>query len=65
VPPVFDLITCPYVSQQTREDLGDIFGLGPGETEQLRCSNNQWFTVSGNKFDLNKELDAKRSREVY
>ena len=60
-----DLIVCPYVSKSTKLSLGNIFGLASAELSKLEGVNDHWFTTWGDKFDLGKELDAKRFREVY
>ena len=60
-----DLIICPYISDSTKRSLGDIFMLEPGDLKAVQSVNDQWFTAWDDKFNLGKELDAKRSREVY
>ncbi|WP_269498082.1 antiviral reverse transcriptase Drt3b [Castellaniella sp. S9] len=62
---MLDLIACPYISVATKESIGRIFGLDAVGLSSVQSSNDYWFTAWGNKFDLGKELDAKRSREVY
>lgn len=60
-----DLIVCPYVSDATKEAAGTIFGLDAAGLAEVQGVNDHWFTAWGDKFELKKELDAKRSREVY
>lgn len=60
-----DLIVCPYVAPATKASAGTIFGLNPAELAEMQGVNDHWFTAWGDKFDLAKELDAKRSRDVY
>ncbi|MGF6862493.1 hypothetical protein ABIE69_003081 [Rhodobacteraceae bacterium MBR-64] len=62
---LLDLIVCPYISAATKEAIGQIFGMDAAGLASVQASNDQWFTAWGDKFDLGKELDAKRSREVY
>jgi hypothetical protein len=62
---MLDFVTCPYISQATREAIGKQFDLTPAELTTIRSSNDQWFTAWGKNFKPGKELDAKRSREVY
>lgn len=62
---LFDLIVCPYISAATKQAAGQIFGLDGAALSRFKESNDQWFTAWGTNFDLGKELDAKRSREVY
>lgn len=60
-----DLIVCPYVAHDTKVTAGAIFGLDATELTGVQCVTDHWFTAWGDKFDLIKELDAKRSRDVY
>lgn len=60
-----DLIVCPYVEPATKTAAGAIFGFDAAELAKVQGVNDHWFTAWGEKFDLAKELDAKRSREVY
>lgn len=62
---LLDLVVCPYISDATKDSVGLIFGLDAAGLESVQSANGQWFTAWGDKFDLGKELDAKRSREVY
>jgi hypothetical protein len=62
---LLDLIVCPYITSRTKDEIGNIFGLDAVGLASVQSSNDQWFTAWGNKFNLGKELDAKRSREVY
>jgi len=62
---LLDLVVCPYISTATKDDIGQIFGLDAAGLSSVQSSNDHWFTAWGDKFDLGKELDAKRSREVY
>lgn len=62
---LLDLVICPYISAATKDNIGQIFGLDAAGLSSVQSSNDHWFTAWGDKFDLGKELDAKRSREVY
>ena len=62
---LLDLIVCPYISNPTKDAIGAIFGLDAAGLATVQATNDHWFTAWGEKFDLGKELDAKRSREVY
>jgi hypothetical protein len=62
---LLDLVTCPYVSNITKSRVGQIFDLDAVGLLSLQSSCDRWFTAWGDKFKLGKELDAKRSREVY
>jgi hypothetical protein len=60
-----DLIVCPYVDESTKLQIGAIFGYDATGLATVRNVNDHWFTAWGNKFNLRKVLDAKRSRDVY
>lgn len=62
---LLDLLACPYISAATKEKIGQVFGLDAAALASVQSSNDHWFTTWGDKFDLGKELEAKRSREVY
>ncbi|AFJ02686.1 Reverse transcriptase (RNA-dependent DNA polymerase) [Methylophaga frappieri] len=62
---LLDLIVCPYISTATKDAIGQFFGLDATTLTAIQKTNDHWFTAWGGKFDLGKELDAKRSREVY
>lgn len=62
---LLDLVVCPYIGATTKDRIGQIFGLDAAGLVSLQACNDHWFTAWGNKFDFGKELDAKRSREVY
>lgn len=62
---LLDLVVCPYISAGTKDAIGQIFGLDAPGLASVQSANDYWFTAWGDKFDLGKELDAKRSREVY
>lgn len=62
---LLDMITCPYIADATKAALGAVFGLDAAGLAAVQSINDHWFTAWADKFDLAKELDAKRSREVY
>lgn len=62
---LLDLVVCPYIGAATKGEIGRIFGLDAAGLASVQSSNDHWFTAWGDKFDLGRELDAKRSREVY
>lgn len=62
---MLDFIVCPYVDQTAKTTAGSIFSLDASSLSAIQAVNRHWFTAWGSDFDLGKELDAKRSREVY
>lgn len=62
---LLDLVVCPYIGAAAKNSIGQIFKLDAAELAAVQAANDHWFTAWGEKFDLGKELDAKRSREVY
>ena len=63
----FDLIVCPYLDRNFKNKIFLLFGI-PMSSGRLKSNiiNKQefWFT-KWKDFDFGKELDAKRSQEVY
>ena len=68
---LFDLISCPYVNEEKKYKALAEFGITDAamakdvvEFKEVNGKPQAWFT-SWWKFDFGKELDAKRSQEVY
>ncbi|MCY4395802.1 MAG: RNA-directed DNA polymerase [Rhodospirillaceae bacterium] len=68
---LFDLISCPYISQQKKFEALKEFGVTDSTTARELVDFKDgagrpqtWFT-SWRDFDFGRELDAKRSQEVY
>ena len=60
----FDLITCPYVSDQLKNSILDNSDVPKNLRKKVISYCSTWFTKwSG--YDFAKELDAKVSQEVY
>ena len=62
---LLDLCSSPFVSKQTKKKLGGAYGLNQSELAAIQTVNDYWFTAWDERFDLARELDAKRGREVY
>lgn len=62
---LFDLIVCPYLDMDYRKNLLDLYGIND-ERKKVAIINKRkyWFT-KWSDFDFGKELEAKRSEEVY
>lgn len=62
---LFDLIVCPYLEVDYRKSLLDLFGIND-EAKKVGIINKRkyWFT-KWSRFNFGKELEAKRSEEVY
>jgi hypothetical protein len=68
---LFDLVSCPYVPNNKKLKALEMFGISNNSlaseiiTFPAGASRSQnWFT-NWSDFDFGKELDAKRSQEVY
>ncbi|MCP1238022.1 RNA-directed DNA polymerase, partial [Gluconobacter kondonii] len=59
-----DLQCCPYISQGLKEYIATSYGVETARLPLLQCASPYWFT-NWKKFDLSRELDKKRAREVY
>lgn len=73
----FDIMSCPYIRENLKRNILKLYGIKGRKMQKniislkrkkrgTRQSKNPqlWFTT-WEKFDLGKELDAKRSLEVY
>ena len=62
---LFDMLACPYIQLETKKALLAKYGITDSPLqESIIGKRKHWFTKwSG--FDLAKELDAKKSSEVY
>lgn len=62
---LFDVLACPYVQLDTKKTLLEKYGITASSLqESVIGKRKHWFTKWSN-FDLAKELDAKKSSEVY
>lgn len=59
-----DLIACPFVSDETKTSIIQMYGLPANNLLRIQKYSQYWFTKWGD-FDFSKELDAKVSQEVY
>lgn len=59
-----DLQCCPYISQNLKTYIASKYGIDKARVHLLRSSTPYWFT-NWEDFDLSRELDKKRAREVY
>lgn len=60
-----DVISCPFLTQVQKDAVAQSFDLTAGELVQMQSVRPFWFTAWGKHFSLTRELEAKRSREVY
>lgn len=59
-----DLTACPFVSDETKTSILQMYGLPANNLLRIKKYSEYWFTKWGD-FDFSKELDAKVSQEVY
>ena len=59
-----DLQCCPYISHGLKEFIATSYGVENARVPLLQGAAPYWFTNWEN-FDLSRELDKKRAREVY
>jgi hypothetical protein len=59
-----DLQCCPYISKGLKDHIASCYGILGKRVSLLQGSAPYWFTNWEN-FDLSRELDKKRAREVY
>ncbi|MDD5407137.1 MAG: RNA-directed DNA polymerase, partial [Sulfurovaceae bacterium] len=62
---LMDSLSCPYICNELKYKLLNIYSVtDEGLQNEVINKRDQWFT-SWKNFDFRKELDAKRSKEVY
>lgn len=62
---LFDMLACPYITEKTKRALLEKYGVIEKNLQtDIIGKREYWFTKWTN-FDLAKELDAKKSSEVY
>ncbi|MEY4589011.1 MAG: hypothetical protein RL497_1087 [Pseudomonadota bacterium] len=62
---LFDSLTCPYIGTDIKRKLLDIYGVVDIALQDSVINSNQYWFTKWTNFDFGKELDAKRSQEVY
>lgn len=60
---LFDLLTCPYIDKTYKTEILQYFDI-TSQQKKIICFRKFWFTKWTN-FDFEKELNTKRSQEVY
>lgn len=62
---LFDLLACPYLDDDFKKDLLSYYDImDASEQNQILGRRGYWFT-KWDDFDFGKELEAKKSQEVY
>lgn len=62
---LFDLLVCPYLDDDFKKDLLGYYDIiDASEQNQILSRREYWFT-KWKDFDFGKELEAKKSQEVY
>ena len=61
---LLDTISCPYVSENTKIELLNLYGINQELHNYILNLKNNWFTT-WNDFNFGKALDMKQSKEVY
>lgn len=64
---LLDLMACPYLSVESKTQVGDAFGLTKKEIKNLLkyFKNGRYMFTNWKKLNVTKELNAKISQEVY
>lgn len=61
---LFDLCSCPYLDSNYKKELLSLYDVGDAVKSEIINYQEYWFTKWAN-FNFEKELEAKRSQEVY
>lgn len=64
---LLDLMACPYLSAESKTQIGEAFGLTKKEINSLLryFKNGRYMFTNWKKLNVTKELNAKISQEVY
>lgn len=62
---LFDLIVCPYLDIDYRKSLLDLYGINEEKMKVDIINKKKYWFTKWSEFNLGKELEAKRSEEVY
>ena len=64
---LLDLMACPYLSAESKTQVGEAFGLMKKEIKNLLryFKNGRYMFTNWKKLNVTKELNAKISQEVY
>jgi len=62
---LFDVLSCPYIDKDFKRDILTKYNVSDATIQNAILSRNElWFT-KWTDFDFSKELEAKKSQEVY
>ena len=62
---LFDVLSCPYIDKNFKQDILTKYNVSDTTIQNAILSRNElWFT-KWTDFDFSKELEAKKSQEVY
>jgi len=62
---LLDLISCPYLDRKFKNRLFSIYDINNGHTRSFIINSNKYWFTKWTDFDLGKELEAKKSHDVY
>jgi hypothetical protein len=62
-----DILTCPYLSKELKKNVLSLFGIENDKMKRILdyAERKQSWFIKWKKFDLNYEINAKISQEVY
>lgn len=62
---LFDSLTCPYITSDVKKELLSLYSIKDSSQQaKIIKERANWF-INWSNFDFGKELDAKKSQEVY
>lgn len=64
---LLDLLACPYISKESKRQVGQSFGLSPQSTRNIMnyFKPGRYMFTNWKRLNITKELNAKISQEVY
>ena len=62
---LFDLLSCPYIDESFKKDLLVRYNINYASDQEAILNRKEYWFTKWTDFDFGKELEAKKSQEVY
>ena len=62
---LFDLLSCPYIDEGFKKDLLVRYDITDASDQDKILNRKEYWFTKWTDFDFGKELEAKKSQEVY
>lgn len=62
---LFDILTCPFIELEYKRKVLRIHGINDNDLQERIISKRKFWFTKWTNFNFGKELQAKKSQEVY